>query len=436
MATTKITQVKRKCTKCERMMDEKNFYSLKNGEKMELCKQCLTMHVNPLEPETFLWILEKVDVPYIEEEWNILVEKTYAIDPNKLKDGNIVLGKYLAKMRLGQWKRFTWADTEKIVQEKMQATKSRENIDKEFELELKNKYLNGEISKAEYKTLARVEEKMPESAPIVNAGVQVIYSSPGLGNIRSHMKTLGENDKDKAEPPQSQGYSPLVNPFDSCYIAEEELPDPAASLTQEDKIYLAMKWGRTYKPIEWVELEKKYNEMTSSFDIQDSDTIGSLILICKTYLKMNAAIDMGDFDTYQKLARTYDTLRKSAKFTAVQNKEEKSEFADTIGQLVAYCEKEGGKIPKFEIKTDLDIVDKVIKDLKEYNKSLIYEDATLARQIEDYMNKREISDSLKKEKSEAETAGRKYQLSDNDIADFHKMMGTFVEKNKEAFNEK
>ena len=48
--------------------------------------------------------------------------------------------------------------------------------------------------------------------------------------------------------------------FDSQYMSEDELPDPAAELTTEDKIYLAMKWGRLYKPNEWVILEQKYEE--------------------------------------------------------------------------------------------------------------------------------------------------------------------------------
>jgi hypothetical protein len=30
---------------------------------------------------------------------------------------------------------------------------------------------------------------------------------------------------------------------------------------------LRMKWGKTYKPEEWVQLEKLYNEMTESYDI-------------------------------------------------------------------------------------------------------------------------------------------------------------------------
>ena len=63
--------------------------------------------------------------------------------------------------------------------------------------------------------------------------------------------------------------------------------------------------------------------MMNSFDIQDSDTTGTLILICKTYLKMNQAIDCGDMEGYGKLSRVYDSLRKSAKFTAAQKKEQK-----------------------------------------------------------------------------------------------------------------
>ena len=75
----------------------------------------------------------------------------------------------------------------------------------------------------------------------------------------------------------------------------------------------------------------------------------------------------------------YDSLRKSAKFTAAQNKETKADFVESVGQIVAYCEKMGGQIPRYEIKTPLDVIDKVIDDLKEYNRSLIYEDKALAR---------------------------------------------------------
>jgi len=71
--------------------------------------------------------------------------------------------------------------------------------------------------------------------------------------------------------------------------------------------------------------------MMDSFDIQDADSKSSLILICKNNLKMNQAIDTGDLEGYQKIARVNDTLRKSAKFTAAQNKEHKDDFVDSVG---------------------------------------------------------------------------------------------------------
>jgi hypothetical protein len=84
--------------------------------------------------------------------------------------------------------------------------------------------------------------------------------------------------------------------------------------------------------------------------------------------------------------------------------------------MVAYCEKNGGQIPKYEIKVDQDIVDTVIKDLKAYTKSLIYEDKSLAKQIEDYLKKREISEQQKKDREEAASRNEEVTVSDEDIA--------------------
>ena len=59
----------RLCTKCGKMMDENTqFYTYKNGDKTTMCKKCLTMHIDNFNPETFLWLLQDMDVPYIEAE--------------------------------------------------------------------------------------------------------------------------------------------------------------------------------------------------------------------------------------------------------------------------------------------------------------------------------------------------------------------------------
>nr|DAR67962.1 MAG TPA: zinc-ribbon domain protein [Caudoviricetes sp.] len=387
------------CNKCGKSMDEINFYTYKNGKKTELCKKCLTMHINNFEPNTFLWALEKMDVPYVPEEWNILRDKAYAKDPYKM-NGMSVFGKYLSKMRLKQWKDYSWADTEKIAQEKEKKTQKDLEQQKKFEESMKQQLEKGEISEAEYKTMV--------STPTQNAELAVKAPKNEIGTDNFY----DENN----------------------FISEDELIDPAAELTQEDKIYLAMKWGRLYKPNEWVELEKKYEEMTSSFDIQDSDTTGTLILICKTYLKMNQAIDCGDMDGYQKLSRVYDSLRKSAKFTAAQNKEVKSDFVDCIGEMVAYCEKNGGQIPRMKIDAPNDIVDKVIMDLKEYTRSLIYDDKSLAQQIENYIKQRENADAMKKDREEAKEKGyNQIEIKDRDYQAYFENIAKEKEEDEKIY---
>ena len=72
------------CEKCGKQMDDKNFYTYKNGDKTELCKSCLTMHIDNFNESTFLWLLEKMDVPYLPSEWNVLRDKAYAKDPYKM----------------------------------------------------------------------------------------------------------------------------------------------------------------------------------------------------------------------------------------------------------------------------------------------------------------------------------------------------------------
>jgi len=374
------------CSKCGKTMAVSSFYTYKDGSKCELCKACLTMHVNNFDTSTFLWLLEKFDVPYIEAEWNTLRDRAYQKDPYKMT-GMSVFGKYLSKMKLKQWKDYGWADTERlktIAEERAKQYGLPEDIKKQQMEEMKEAYERGEINEAQWQTYQQVEAPKPKI------------------------------DFDNPTQMAGDGVYPVNGHFEQV-----DIPDVGADLTEEDKIYLAVKWGRLYKAEEWVALEKLYNEFMESFDIQGAARIDTLKMICKTSLKMNAAIDCGDTDTYQKLSRVYDAMMKSAKFTEAQNKNDKAEFADSAGQIVAYCEKEGGQIPKFEITADQDIIDTVISDLKKYNKSLIYEDKSLAQEIEQYLKNREAAEQMKRDREEANLAGlEEVQLNDDDYADF------------------
>lgn len=369
------------CTKCGRMRDEdREFYSYKDRTKTDMCRDCLTMHMNIFEPDTFLWVLEKLDVPYVPAEWNILRDRDFNKNPNG--KASATLGKYLSKMKLKQWIKYGWADSESLKAQYEEKVKIEEAEREQYEKDLKIQLDQGKITSAQYKSLVSTETLNKEhTAEVFN----------------------------KAAENQS-----------SPYMKESELEDFSSQLTDEDKIFLAMKWGRLYKPNEWLALEKTYNEMTESFDIQDADTINTLILICKTNLKMNQFLDSGDIEGFQKVSKVSESLRKTAKFTAAQNKEQSNDYLDSIGDLVAYCEKNGGAIPRYEIDTPMDIVDKVIADLKNYTKELVYDDKSLAKQIEDYLKKVEIARQQKEDRKKAEEKGLDYvEIDDKDYEEYY-----------------
>ena len=347
------------CQKCGKMLDEDTqFYTYKDGTKTEMCKKCLTMHIDNFDENTYIWLLEKMDVPYIPEEWNVLRERAYAKNPNL--NGMSVFGKYLSKMKLKQYKQYGWADTEKLnaLNDEKRAIQKEER--EKFEKEIKKQFEAGEIGEAEYKTMISAETQNKE-----------YMSRPIAQPEFSQDKYFSENNE----------------------IVQEQMNSLISELTQEDKKVLAMKWGVLYRPEEWIELEKDYNNMMNSFDIQDADTINTLILICKTNLKMNQALDAGDIEGYQKLSKVSESLRKSAKFTAAQNKEQKNDYVDCVGELVTMCEKDGF-IPRFETDIPQDKVDLTLKDMENYLYKLVTQDLGFGQQIEDALKKIQIQKEM------------------------------------------
>lgn len=169
-------------------------------------------------------------------------------------------------------------------------------------------------------------------------------------------------------------------------------------------------------------LETDYNNMVNSFDVQDADTTNTLILICKTNLKMNQALDAGDIEGYQKLSKVSESLRKSAKFTAAQNKDKKEDFLDSIGELVAMCEKDGF-IPRYETDIPQDKVDITLKDMENYLYKLVTQDLGFGRQIEDALKKIQLQkeEDLNADRSiKNAEEGKTEEILDEDYEAFYK----------------
>lgn len=325
------------CKKCNRTMRGTEFYTSNNLEKfpndgkLDQCKKCLTMHVDNYNPDTYLWIIQDIDVPWVPDEWNKLLAK-YGQDKSKLT-GMTILGRYLSKMKLKQYKDYRWKDTEHL----------REVANSKIETTMKQSgYSAAEI--------AEVIEKATFKIP----------------------------DGELVEPPHPEPQQPF---YVEDYLSpqEEEIDD--LDLTDDDKIYLRLKWGKAYKPEEWVRLEQLYNEMMESYDIQSAGHIDTLKLLCKTSLKANQLIDIGDVEGFQKMSKVYDQLMKSGKFTAAQNKAEQGEFVDSISELVTLCEKEGF-IPRYYTDGPMDRVDETLEDMKHYTHSLVTEEMNLGNLIE------------------------------------------------------
>lgn len=397
------------CDKCNKDLEEVNFYKYRDGSYVELCKKCLTMHVDAFDPTTFTWLLEKLDVPYIPQEWNAVIENKMTKKPDKPLSHSAVFGSYLSKTKLKQWKDYYWADNEKIqelyFQQSAQASAEKAELDAMYQ----EQFEAGQISEAQYKTLTSAKARNDQMMSMLST--QSLY--------------LGEN-----------------NQYDETqFLDDSELPDPAAALTQEDKVYLAMKWGKLYKPGEWVELEKDYAKMKESFDIQDADSENTLILLCKTNLKANQAIDCGDIEGFQKLSKVSESLRKSAKFTAAQNKEQKGDFVDSVGQLIAICERDGF-IPRFATDIPQDKVDMTLRDMNEYVRKLVTQDLGFGQQIEDSLKKIMLQNEMNREAEvRQEEEGDEYdpyaptELEDEDIIDYYDEIMNQKISDKNIYNE-
>ena len=347
------------CEKCNKTMLADQFYGTNNLEKypdgkLRICKKCMTMHVDNFNPDTYLWILQECDVPYIPEEWNKLLA-SYGKDRSKLT-GLSILGRYLSKMKLKQFRDYRWEHTEhlqEVANKKMEETMKRQGYD---------------------------------AVEIHQAISQATVPIPQV-----------------VEQPKYEENNPFLATGDEDYFAEmnggSAADDFVDDLTEEDKTYLRLKWGKTYKPEEWVRLEQLYEEMMASYDIQGAGHIDTLKLVCKTSLKANQLIDIGDIEGFQKMSKVYDSLMKSGKFTAQQNKAETGDFVDSIGELIELCEKQG-YIERYYIESPKDRVDLTIADMQRYTKTLVEEETNLSIMVEKALRDIEKEDEANAENTE------------------------------------
>lgn len=361
------------CSKCGHTKKKDQFYITNNLEKypdgiVPICKKCLTMHVDNFDSSTYLWILKELDVPYVPREWNALLANY--CQPGKKYNGTTILGRYLSKMRLKQFNMYRWKDTE---------------------------YLQ----ELDHKQIREALEATGADAQIINDTLL-----ENTFDLKAHQPEIPEEYRNPMPikiPVQEPNTAPIgiTEPNNFVTMAQPE-PEEDLGLSEEDKTYLALKWGRGYKQSEWVMLEQFYTDFVQSYDIQTAGHKDTLKKLAKCSLKLDQLIDINDVDGAAKMQRMYDSLMKAGKFTAVQNKENQEGYIDSISEIVAMCEKDGF-IPRFYNGNPNDKVDRVLQDYQGYTRNLIEDETNLGNLIESAL-KSIKDDKEKEERSESDAA--------------------------------
>lgn len=315
------------CSKCRKTLDEKQFFKTSRVDKhpsgvLPECKTCATMAVDDTDPSTFLPLLKEIDVPYIPGEWRALLIKKDARSSS-------VLGKYVSKMRLNQFKKYRWADSERLVAQETESLLAamRQETDTESEAEEKvNEMLNfGDIEKPE---MGAMTQAIPASA---------LY-----------------------------GLTPETSKY---------------GLTQSEIDQLKLEWGEDYTEDEFLKFEQLLNDMKEAYIIQDPIAISNAKMICKMTIKMNKFLDIDDVESASKIARQLDLFIKSANLAPVQQKDrQQTTFA--ISQLAFLVEREGGFIPEFYIDSPNDKIDQILRDMQEYTEYLVRGESNIAEMVE------------------------------------------------------
>lgn len=436
-----VEKFKMYCDKCGRLKNSDKYYSTNNLEKypkgkVTVCKDCMTMHIDNFQPETYVWIMKEVDVPYVPDVWNKVL-LNYKDQPDKLV-GPTIMGRYMSQMKLSQYKNKHWADTQTLSEERKasarRSLKAQGYSDEEIEEEVKKMNIPDVAPPEEKETYSSFMAREPEVdmasevAALQNMVAEMREQAQREAEAQDELDRLAELTKPsmqqpELETPEAPGQV-AADPYGPSYFEDD--------LEEEDRKYLSLKWGRQYTAEEWVRLEQLYVDMFNSFDIQNAGHVDTLKLICKTSLKTHQLLDMGDVEGAKKTQAMYDSLMRSGKFTAQQNKTESGDDVDSVGELVAMCEKEGF-IPRFCTDIPQDKVDKTLADLKQYTKTLITEELNLGNLIENAIRQMQKQDEFEKKLEDDEDVliPETQELEDQDYEDFYEFLESEEEDDDE-----
>ena len=331
---------------------------------------------NNTDPATFKPLLKKYDVPYIKDEWQSILQG--AMLRKKKITSTTVIGKYLSKMRLGQYKDYCYEDTD-IESNKGKIYKTRLE-------EIEESYKNGDLTEEQYEGYKRSIPK-----PVDVTGMK---EDSGVEEIAQQVSN---------------------------------------ELTKEDRLYLGLKWGKEYSAADWLWLEQKYNEYVEAFGLSESEAsrLDNLVLLSKTSLSLNRALEEGDIDAVSKMSKAYETFLKAGKFAESQASGAKDGKFDSVGKIVLYAEQKKGRIEPYDLDIDRDYIDKGLKLIKSWIEKTFRNDSSISRKLDEYVDSKVSMDKAAFEKKvEEEVTKRVKKEIERYNSDFNEQRLRMFDKNR------
>lgn len=127
---------------------------------------------------------------------------------------------------------------------------------------------------------------------------------------------------------------------------------------------IAMKFGSGYTNREYLNMEKFYQDMLATHDINSPQLKKQLVYLCKIDTQMNRAV--GDSQAFKRYSDVFETTLKSSGFRPVDSKSSsESSGLRSFGQIYEEVEK-NGFIEPYPIEENIDLVDLALREYINY----------------------------------------------------------------------
>lgn len=192
---------------------------------------------------------------------------------------------------------------------------------------------------------------------------------------------------------------------------QNRLDDELPIIKEEKRKMMIARWGANYDDEALDYLERLYNGLLNTQNINGDLQIDQALKVCKISYEIDCCIREGkDFD---KLLSSYDKILKEGNFTP-KNVKNVNDF-DTFGEVALWLEKNGWKNKYYDDVTR-DIVDESMKSIEAFNQRLYLNESGIGESITDRIENLKFAEQ--KSSNDFEDDDLKYLNNSYDIEDY------------------